>query len=131
MLKSCGPIDGKIRDLGSSYYLGGDLEKALFGWLITQNYHLNPRKFERPHRSSNRDDSGTRKFLWDGELKAVLEEQFELVLSNPKLTETIQPLMETDFSSLRIIPQKEAEQQAAMRAQMKQEARELKQGVPA
>jgi len=129
MLKSCGPIDGKIRDLGSTYYLGGDLEKALFGWMIAQNYHLNPNKFERPHRSSNRVDSGTRKFLWEGELRDVLEEQFEIVLRNPKLTETLQPLMEADFSNLRVIPREEAESQAAMRAQMKQEAAQMKAGV--
>jgi len=108
MLKSCGPIDGKIRDLGSDYYLKGDLEKALFGWVIAQNYHLNPNKFERPHRHADKDDSGIRPFLWDGELREVLEKQFEIVLNNPKLTAIEQPFISADgLEEVRVVPTKE------------------------
>ena len=96
VVKSCVPVDGKIRDLGSDYFLRLQLEKALAGWLAAQMYHLFPDKFERPHRHADKDDSGIRPFLWDGELKEVLEKQFEIVLSNPKLTEIEQPFIVTD-----------------------------------
>ena len=108
VVKSCVPVDGKIRDLGSDYFLRLQLEKALAGWLASQMYHLFPDKFERPHRHADKDDSGIRPFLWDGELKEVLEKHFEIVLNNPKLTEIEQPFIPSDgLDEVRVIPMKE------------------------
>jgi len=100
VVKSCVPVDGKIRDLGSDYFLRIQIEKALSGWLVAQMYHLFPKKFERPHRSSS-----TREFLWDGELKDVLEKQFELVLRDSKLTDIDEPIIDSSgLYEVRVVP---------------------------
>ena len=103
VVKSCVPVDGKIRELGSDYFLRIQIEKALSGWLAAQMYHLFPKKFERPHRQL-----GTREFAWDGDLEDVLERHFERILKDSQLTDIEQPVIDAHgLEEVRVVPMKE------------------------
>lgn len=78
-----------------------------------------PHKHERNKTLAEMLNKGRFEFWAD---KTIRERARDEVMAAP---------IRTDFSDIRIIPQEEAEAQAALRAKMKQEARELKHGVPA
>ena len=100
MLKSCSTVDRTISDLGSNYYLKGEVEKAMFGWLAVHMYLLAPQKFERPHRVMDEH-----RFIYEGDLKDVLGNQFKSILLNRKLTKLDEPFIAHDgLSEVRVVP---------------------------
>jgi len=100
MLKSCSTVDRTISELGSNYHLKGEVEKAIFGWLAVHMYFLAPQKFERPHRVMDEH-----RFIYEGDLKDVLGNQFKSILLNRKLTKLDEPFIAHDgLSEVEVVP---------------------------
>ena len=98
------------------------VNQVLSGFLQFSFYRLFPRDFERPH-AIYRSKSLRQMFKGSFEVwadKAIRERARDEVMAAP---------IRADFSDIRIIPQEEAEAQAAVRMQMKRDAEKLRREV--